>query len=79
MAQMKAYIVPMKNLTLFCGKEYPCRKVFKKWMCTISIPGPHVGRGQNTNPEYQLKPLVSASQVVTSQLKEPRMRLVQGV
>ena len=23
----------MKNLTLLCGKEYPCRKVFKKWMC----------------------------------------------
>ena len=32
MAQMKGYIVPMKNLTLFSGKEYPCRKVFKKWM-----------------------------------------------
>jgi len=32
MAQMKPYIVPMKNLTLLCGKEYPFRKVFKKWM-----------------------------------------------
>ena len=34
MAQMKAYNMPMKNLTLFCGKGNPRQKVFKKWMCT---------------------------------------------
>ena len=45
----------------------------------VSIPGPHEGWGQNTNPEYQLKPRVSASRVATSQLKEPRVRLIQGV
>ena len=32
-SEMKAYFVPMKNMTLFCRKEYPCGNVFKKWMC----------------------------------------------
>ena len=26
---------------------------------TVSIPGPHEGWGQNTNPKYQLQPRVS--------------------
>ena len=45
----------------------------------VSIPGPHEGWGQNTNPEYQLIHRVSASRVAMSQLKEPRVRLIQGV
>ena len=44
MAQMKAYTMPMKNLTLICVPEFLCRKVWKqlmwpelhcKWLCPV--------------------------------------------
>ena len=37
MAQVKAFSMPMKNMTLFCGKEYPYKiVVLKKLMCKLS-------------------------------------------
>jgi len=56
---------------------FPLLAQSRSW--NVSIPWPHEGWGQNTNPEYQLKPWVSASRVATSQLKEPRVRLIHGV
>ena len=37
MAQMKAYTMPMKNLTLICVPEFLCRKVLKKSMCAAIV------------------------------------------
>ena len=38
---------------------YPSSNFAKNGLWIVSIPGPHEGRGQNTNPECQLESRVS--------------------
>ena len=50
MAQMKAYTMPMKNLTLICVPEFLCRKVLKKSMCLLMPSNHHLVSSNLVHP-----------------------------